>query len=418
MASPDDVGRNEPYNLAVLALNAVVFRVGWIFKTESVIMPAFLDSVAGAGWLRGMLPVLNRVGQSVPPFLLARRISLAPYKKRIFVLALFGEALPFLGLALTVSLVGGRTTPWLAMAFLAFYGIYFGFIGLAQISQGTLQGKLIRPERRGRLLALSTAGGAFVSVPFALWLLPGWLADPMGWVLVFGMTGGCFALSALVALGLREPADRHSHTVGGVGEAFRSAARILREDRNFRRLVGIAALFGASLLLFPHYQALARERLGMGGASLVVWVVVQNLAIGVASLVVGPFADRRGNRLALGLVLLGAALVPVLAIFLARLDPAAGRQNFWLLFVAIGFLPMALRLLTNYTLEIARPVDHPRYLSTLQICSSAPFLLSPLVGLLIDVTSFELVFLSTAVVTALGAALTFTLTEPRHASRA
>jgi predicted MFS family arabinose efflux permease len=413
----DDVERNELHNLTVLVLNAVVFRVGWIFKTESVIMPAFLDSVAGAGWLRGMLPVLNRAGQSIPPFLLARRLSLAPHKKRVFVGALFGEALPFLILAAAVASLGGRTQPWLAPAFLALYGIYFSFIGIAQLAQGTLQGKLIRPERRGRLLAVSTAGGALAAVPCAWWLLPGWLADPSGWALIFGMTGGCLALSAFVALALCEPADRHPDSPAGFGEAFRAAAAILRHDRNFRRLVYVAALFGTSLLLFPHYQALARERLGLGGANLMVWVVVQNIAIGVASLAVGPFADRRGNRLTLGLVLIGAAFVPALAIALARLDPVAGRQSFWLLFVAIGFLPMVMRLLTNYTLEIAAPADHPRYLSTLQICSSTPFLLSPLFGLLIDLTSFELVFLTAAALTALGAALTLTLREPRHAHR-
>ncbi|UCE86825.1 MAG: MFS transporter, partial [Deltaproteobacteria bacterium] len=408
-ATAEAVERHELHNLVVLALNAVVFRVGWIFKTETVIMPAFLDSVAGAGWLRGMLPVLNRAGQSIPPFLLARRLGLAPTKKRIFVMTLFGQALPFLILAVAVTQGGAHPRPWLAPAFLALYAVYFAFIGVSQLAMGTLQGKLIRPERRGRLLSVSTAGGAIAAVPCAWWLMPAWLADPNGWSFIFGMTGGCLAVSALVALALREPAEPHPDASAGLRHALRHAARILREDRNFRRLVSIAALFGASLLIFPHYQALGRERLGLGGSDLMVWVVVQNVAIGVASLWVGPFADRRGNRLTLRLVLLGAALVPVLAIALAHLDPSAGRRSFWLLFVALGVLPMVLRLLTNYTLEIAAPVDHPRYLSTLQICSSTPFLLSPLFGLLIDLTSFELVFLSTAALTALGAALTFTL---------
>ena len=39
-------------NFLLLALHQVVIRVGWIFKTESVIIPAFLDSIAGPGWVR------------------------------------------------------------------------------------------------------------------------------------------------------------------------------------------------------------------------------------------------------------------------------------------------------------------------------------------------------------------------------
>ncbi|MGH7200277.1 MAG: hypothetical protein ACREJB_06705, partial [Planctomycetaceae bacterium] len=57
----------EPRNLAVLCLYQILLRVAWIFKTESVIMPAFLDLIAGAGWVRGCLPALNHIGQSLPP---------------------------------------------------------------------------------------------------------------------------------------------------------------------------------------------------------------------------------------------------------------------------------------------------------------------------------------------------------------
>ena len=42
-----DAAENELRNAAVLAANFVVGRIGWIFKTESVIIPAFLDSIAG-----------------------------------------------------------------------------------------------------------------------------------------------------------------------------------------------------------------------------------------------------------------------------------------------------------------------------------------------------------------------------------
>ena len=57
---------DEPRNLVVLVVYQVLLRVGWIFKTETVIMPSFLDMVGGAGWLRGCLPILSRFGQSAP----------------------------------------------------------------------------------------------------------------------------------------------------------------------------------------------------------------------------------------------------------------------------------------------------------------------------------------------------------------
>ncbi|MFY9252333.1 MAG: hypothetical protein WAO83_02680, partial [Fuerstiella sp.] len=57
----------EKRNILSLVLHQILFRTAWIFKTESVIIPAFLDSITEAGWVRGMLPPLNRFGQSVAP---------------------------------------------------------------------------------------------------------------------------------------------------------------------------------------------------------------------------------------------------------------------------------------------------------------------------------------------------------------
>ena len=64
-----EVAACEPRNIACLVAYQVVARIGWIFKTETVIMPAVLDACVASGLLRGFLPVLNRVGTSL--FLLA-----------------------------------------------------------------------------------------------------------------------------------------------------------------------------------------------------------------------------------------------------------------------------------------------------------------------------------------------------------
>ena len=65
-AAPPAADR-EGRNTFWLECHQVVIRVGWIFKTETIIMPAVLDAVVDSGFLRGLLPVLNRGGQSVPP---------------------------------------------------------------------------------------------------------------------------------------------------------------------------------------------------------------------------------------------------------------------------------------------------------------------------------------------------------------
>jgi len=69
-----EIEDHETRNLWTLAVHQVVLRVGWTFKTESILVPAFLDTVFAAGWLRGCLPLANRLGQSIPPVFSAQRL--------------------------------------------------------------------------------------------------------------------------------------------------------------------------------------------------------------------------------------------------------------------------------------------------------------------------------------------------------
>lgn len=408
----------EARNTAVLVLQAAMVRVGWIFKTESVLIPAFLDHIAGAAWMRGLLPVLNRIGQSVPPFFLSRRVAVAPLKKRVLVAATFAMAAPFLLLAATLLALGGARPGWLPPVFLTLYVLFFAVTGMHMLATGTLSGKLVAVPRRGRLLALSTVGGTVPAVICAWLLLPGWLdAEGRGYAFIFGFTGACFAASALVALGLREPADDHAEPARPVMDQLRGAVAILRRDVDYRRLVLVNVLFSTSLILLPHYQSLARERLGLEGGNLMTWVVVQNLAVGLGAMLIGPLADRTGNRFALRVALLASAAVPVFALALTRIDPGTGRDLFALVFVGIGWTPIAFRITANYVLELAPPAEHPRYLAIAQLCPTLVMLVSPLFGAGVDVLGYEPVFLGVAVLLLLAALLTFRLADPRGRER-
>ena len=409
MSAPADP--NEPRNFALLALQQLVIRVGWIFKTESVIVPAFLDSIAGPAWIRGILPVFNRFGQGVPSFVLSGAVQSTPLKKRLLALSGIAMALPFFLLAVTTE-AGGPGSNW--VSFLLLYLLFWCFAGLNLLAYGTLQGKLIRPERRGRLITAGVVGGVIPAVALAGWLLPAWLHGPRpDYSRIFLFTAACFAVSALVALPLRERRDVAVAQFGGLGQQLRGAWEILGARPDFRLAVVVAALFSSSVMVFPHYQALAREQLGLEGVHWMTWVVVQNIAMGVSSLVVGPAADRFGNRLVLRVLIFASAGIPVYAIALTHLDPDTARGLFVWVFAGIGLLPLGFRVIANYILEISPSNAQARYLAISQLCTAASFLASPLLGWLIDLTSFAAVFLLEAGLLVTGGLLTFRLVEPR-----
>jgi MFS family permease len=171
--------------------------------------------------------------------------------------------------------------------------------------------------------------------------------------------------------------------------------------------------FSSSLILFPHYQALARSpRMNLSFDNLMIWVVVQNAGTAIFSLAVGPLADRRGNRLVMRLILLVIAGMPALAIGLSYAGHW-GTLAYPVIFFLVGLTPIGFKILNNYTLEMSPPEHHTKYLSTLALCLAVPLVFAPPLGWLVEATDFELVFFAVSGLVGYGCLLTFTLDEPR-----
>jgi MFS family permease len=407
---------DEPRNLTVLALQSVVLRTGWIFKTESVIMPAFMDAISGSGWMRGCLPILSRIGQSMPPMIFADRLRGMELKKRALILTSLGMALPFLLLSTIWVSLESRQQVWLPPLFLLLYFLFFCATGLNQLVYSTLEGKLIRPFRRGRLIGLSGIGGSILAVAAALlWLRP-WLAMPdnAGFTYVFLFNGVMFLIAGLVSMFCVEPADPAEKRPLRIREPFVDAWRIYRSDRSFRRAARVAMLFLSSLLVFPHYQWLGRERIGTTNEDLIIWVIAQNISFGLYSPLIGAAADRWGFRVTIRVALFLSALTPLTAILFAEGIFPGGREWYWLTFAMLGLTPVTMRAIFSYTLELAEPPDHPRYLSTMRVCYAVPFVFAPLVGWLMDLLPFAVPFGMVSGLVFLAGVLTFWMAEPRH----
>lgn len=457
-ASADRVIRErEVRNTLGIELYQVVVRVGWLFKTETIIMPAVLDTVVDSGLLRGLLPVLNRGGQSVPPLFSAGFVSRRPVKKWLLVGTSLAMAACFAILAVVWNLLQGSPGR-LAVAFLVLYGAFAACNGLNQLVAAALQGKLIPPGHRGRAMLVSTVVGSVLAIAAALLLLRPWLAEVNGFPKIFAATAFFFALAAAVPLLLDEPpddpSDDHadpSESPGAAGqlvsdpgvahpgvlrpsvvqravvqgalprEVTEPAPRgtrlwrdVLADDPALVRVSLVAACFSAVIIMFPHYQAFARDRLGTLPASLVTWVVVQNLATGVASLFAGPLSDRRGTKVVLVGLVACSALTPLAVTALSLVPSAMAARWFWLVYVPLGLNPVSLKVFTNYALELApRQADHATYVSIVGAALAAPFVASPFVGLAVDALGFRLVFVTGALVILAGALVARGLPEPR-----
>ena len=195
---------HEKRNLIVFALNQIVMRFGWMFKSESVVIPAFIDTYTSSGTIRGLLPLILRIGQSLPQFLVAQRVARMPKKQAFFVFTGFGFAIPWCVLSLILGV-----TDWSAniivATFLVLCAVHWLAVGCNHLANGTLQGKLISPEKRGRLLAYSNIIGCTISIGLAFYLLPRWLSDSAAhYMVLFSATAISFGVAALVSFWFKE----------------------------------------------------------------------------------------------------------------------------------------------------------------------------------------------------------------------
>ena len=387
-------------------------------------MPAVLDVIGGSALLGGFLPMLNRLGQSVPPLLASDWVRGTRRKKWVAVGSCLTMAGCFMALSLGWHLTGGKATWYLPILFLIIYAVFFTATGINQLVVNTLVGKLIRVRRRGLFSLLGTGIGAAVAVVAAAWLMNRWLpagdvaASEYRFDWIFGFTGSMFIIAGVVAAFWVEQPDDGSSPRRKPLQLFAASLKTLREDRNFLLLAVIAGLFGICLTLFPHYQRLGRERFDLDLTALIPWVLAQNIGAALFSIPAGWVADRLGVRVVLRTMLFVVCVIPLAALGLA-LQPEAGKIWYTLVFGMLGITPVTMRMFNYYTLEITDSANHPKYLSTLSLAMAVPpFFLSVFFGWLVDEVSFEFVFLLVVVCLLVGWVLTFWLQEPRDENEA
>ena len=409
---------HEKHNFTVFVVNQVLGRIGWIFKNETVIIPRFFDFHSSLGVMRGLLPLIIGVGQSLPQFLIAYPVSKMTRKKGVFTLSAFGIAIPWFILAVILEWTN-YAGPVVIGFFLVSHSLSWLMQGCNGLAVGVLQGKLIRIDQRGRLLAYDNSIGCLLAIA-AFWLvMPHWLREGnTNYAWIFGTAGCFFGLSACASFYFRETPDWYSWDSADssasptLSKFLGSGLMLIRYDRNIQLLAIIIVLFYFARVLVPHYTVFGMRRLGLASENFFTIITVQNIANALGYWAIGNIADRRGNRIVLRMVIFIGAFAPFVAIVISRLPN--GADLYWFVYAFLGFFPTSYRVVMNYTLEIAPRERHAQYLGVMNLIQACSLIASPLIGLLIDGFSFEPVFISCGILALSAALLTFRMTDPRH----
>jgi MFS family permease len=151
---------------------------------------------------------------------------------------------------------------------------------------------------------------------------------------------------------------------------------------------------------------------GSGDKMLGLFVILQNLGGVAAALICGQLIDRVGSWLAIRVVV----CVQITALATAILGGLLGApQAFYMVaFLLLGFVGgSSWWSLSAYLLEMATDARRPVYLAASGVLNSPTFLSSILVGAVYGFVSAEVVFGAALVLSAVAAALAWSLPQSR-----
>lgn len=400
-------------NLVFMVLFEFTWGIGCPFALYLTIVPAYLTALGAAKSLIGVAMALWTI--LAPMQLLGGHYFSGRRRVRIAMLFFIASVAVRFAHDLAVVLAPGIWTPRAAIA--AFIASCTWWVAVMVVGQSIYVGVItdnVPQRQRGMLHGLRAAGlglGALASSVVASRLL-GSLPSPANYRTALLIGDGIFLLSCLTMLGIRDAGRRPPGLrEAGFVRALALKARALAAEPNYRVFLFFHLLNAMANSLGAFIVPFAKERLGVDDARIGLLSVVLLGVNAVFASGIGRLADRFGYRM------VGAAQSLLLV---AGFLTAAAARGFAAVCVAYGLQSLVsfslVFVLVNMSVELL-PALGASDLAALGSTILLPFLavVSPLAGLLVDLTqSYLSVFLLGAVVALVaGGGFVALVREPR-----
>lgn len=297
---------------------------------------AFMNHLINPAVIVALIPTLASFGILVPQVIGARLVTgREVYRPMVVRLGIIERTFLF-GIVVSMYLLRDSAPALLLSVPLGFLFAWFFTMGLNHPGYAAMLEHTIPVELRGRLFGGGAAlGGA---VGFAVAMLAKWflqhLAFPYGFVACAGvawliLTSGLIPLSFVRETPWPQPKDDEGTIHGRI-------LSILRRDRPFYLYMGSQILFAFQMMPSAVYTTYALKRFHAGSGDIAILTAVMAIAGGVGYVIVGPLADRHGNKAVLlwatvftGLCTMAAWLAPSLAWYIAVFVPISIANSGW-----------------------------------------------------------------------------------------
>ena len=310
---PEDVCREVPGNATRIVGAQTLQAIGDRVVDAKTVLPWVLAAVGAPAALVGLLVPIREAGSLLPQAAMVPWVRRLPIRKWVWVAGAAGQAVAVAAMAGLAAAADGTVAGAGILVALAVFALARAATSIA--SKDVL-GRTVPKGQRGQITGLSTtmSGAVAITVGLAIRAFGGEDAAP-------GVLALLLAAAALMWVGGGAVYATVGEPEGGRDEAatgrwLREAARLVAEDRPFRRFVLARTLLLVSALSPPFVVSLAAEEAGVGFGRLGPFLI----ASGVAGLLGGPLAgrlaDRSSRRLMMGAAGASSAVLVVLLVVL------------------------------------------------------------------------------------------------------
>jgi len=441
----------DPYyrrNFITGVVNGALMQVSAVCMDSGIVLSAFLVHLMPTQGRRfwqnstfwvGLVPSLMSLGWLWPPAFIAHKLEGQQRKMPVYTRSAIWRLLVLALLVWLSTRAGHMPSTLLAGLFALTVFVWTSGGGVGMIPFFDIVSKTIPANRRGRFFGSRSFLGGFLA--FATGLLIRYLLDeshsglafPRGYTAVFALAWVGTQIGTFSFNLTREPLTPVPHHPVTWGQQMRRGSRILRRDRNYRRLVGVRLLSSLNAMSLPFMVPFAMIRLGASEPMVGIFAAIAMISGTISNVLWSYVGDEFGNRRLLLLTNALGLLAPAAVLLAPHLAARPAFSALGLSFTPqLGGLCAAYLLVgfartgqmmgeTNFLLEIAPERRRPTYLGLMQTCLM-PMAFAPMLGVALigrpgnQPQRFELAFVCSLLFSLLGLLLIKRLQEPREES--
>jgi len=416
----DRKGKSDSrFNFIIGLLHGMFYSGGVAFGSATTVLPVFLTNFTTSKVLIGLFSSvvgeIGSIGNILPQLFVASRIEHKIHKRPLLRFAITIRALCW-GLVALITYLFAENNPPIAL-----WGIFsllflFTFMGgVAAVPFMDIWSRTIPVNLRGRFFGYRQLLGGFLAILSGLvvkFVLNGsGITFPNNYALLFLLAFILITISYLALGSVKEPFTEVHKEQLPFYDFLRKAAGILKEDANYRKFLFIQILSGAIALSLPFFVLYAKDVLKIEIGMIGIFLSAQMLGLALSNIIWGHLSDYLGSKKVIQFSILFGFLALLFVLILPRHFPGL----FVILFVLLGvFISGRIIGKNSFLLDTAPAKDMPRYVS-LEGTFRLPVVFFPLIGgMLIQRSSYSMVFAITGLFLLAAFILSFGLKEPRR----